>query len=390
MLSCQKQLFSLPDNVHYLNCAYMSPLLRRVEQAGIEGLRRKRLPAGIAPEDFFRESDHARALFGRLVNAEPARIAIIPAASYGLATAARNTPLSRGRSIVLAHDQYPSNVYIWQRLAREAGAEVRTVIPPDAPGRGAAWNARLLDAIDARTAVVALGNVHWADGTRFDLERIGAHAREVGAALVVDGTQSVGALPFDVARVQPDALVCAAYKWLLGPYSIGLAYFGPRYDAGIPLEETWLARVHSEDFRRLVEYEDEYRAGAVRYDVGERSNFIVLPMLIAALEQVLEWAPARIQEYCRALSAELLEEARALGYRVEEEAWRGAHLFGVRTPPGLDLERLQRLLAEQNVIASLRGSALRVSPHVYNDRQDIEALLDVLRGALETGRRPGA
>lgn len=381
MLACQRHLFSLPDGLHYLNCAYMSPLSRGVEEAGVAGIRRKRDPSRISPADFFTESDRLRERFARLVNTpDPRRIAIVPAASYGIATAARNTPRERGQNVVVAHEQFPSNVYAWRSLCREDGLELRTVAPPaGVEGRGAGWNERLLEAIDSRTAIVALGHVHWTDGTRFDLEAIGARARECGAALIVDGTQSVGALPFDVQRIRPDALVCAGYKWLMGPYSFGLAYYGPRYDDGTPLEQGWLGRGGSEDFQGLVSYRDDYQGGAIRYDVGERSNFALAPMQLAALEQLLEWEPARIQEYCRALTAGLVEEARPLGYAVEDEGWRAAHLFGLRMPAGVDLARVQRLLAERNVVVSLRGTALRVSPHLYNDDADVGALLEVLK-----------
>ena len=132
--------------------------------------------------------------------------------------------------------------------------------------RARKWNERVLEAIGDDTAIVALCQVHWTDGTLFDLEEVGTRCREVGAALVVDGTQSVGALPFDVGRIRPDALVCAGYKWLMGPYSIGAAYFGPRFDGGTPLEEAWLAREGSDDFPRLVDYTDTYRPGAARYE----------------------------------------------------------------------------------------------------------------------------
>ena len=223
MLTCQKDLFSLPEDHHYLNCAYMAPLSRAVEAAGISGLRRKKDPASLTPPDYFAEADTVRQRFGMLVNAAPERIAIVPSASYGIATAARNLPVERGQTIILAHAQFPSNVYVWQRLAEARGAEVRMIAPPAGLNRGQRWNERLLEAIDRRTAVVSLGNVHWADGTLFDLEQIGRRAREVDAALVVDGTQSVGALPFGVEAIRPDALVCAGYKWLLGPYSLGVA-----------------------------------------------------------------------------------------------------------------------------------------------------------------------
>lgn len=380
MLSCQKSRFSLPDDEHYLNCAYMSPISVAVETAGMTGVARKRVPSRIATSDFFTESDRARTLFARLINApDPTRVAIIPAASYGLAIAARNLPAGAGQNIVVTHEQFPANVHAWRRLARDRGVGIRVVAPPEAAaGRGRGWNERLLDAIDTSTAIVALGHVHWTDGTKFDLEAIGRRAREVGAALVVDGTQSVGALPFDVQVIQPDALVCATYKWLMGPYSMGFAYLGPRFDAGEPLEETWIGRAGSENFKELVHYRDDYQPGALRYDVGERSNFALMPMAVAALEQVLDWQPARVQEYCAALTSDLFDRVRALGYTVEAPEYRGAHLFGLRAPAGTDITAVGERLRARKVLVSLRGSALRVSPHVYNDARDIAALIDAL------------
>jgi selenocysteine lyase/cysteine desulfurase len=383
MLPCLKPFFSLPDDEHYLNCAYMSPISKAVEAAGVAGVAKKRVPSRLTQEDFFTEAATARALFARLVNAaDPSRIAIIPAASYGLAIAARNLPANRGQNVVVTHEQFPANVHGWRKLAATRGVELRTVHPPDAAeGRGRGWNTRVLEAIDARTAIVAIGHVHWTDGTRFDLEAIGARAREVGAALVVDGTQSVGALPFDVARIQPDALVVATYKWLMGPYSLGFAYLGPRFDDGEPLEETWIGRAGSENFKELVHYRDDYQPGALRYDVGERTNFALMPMAITALEEVLERQPARVQDYCAALTAPLFERLRALGYTVEDPAWRGAHLFGLRAPAGADTSSIGERLRARKVFVSLRGSAIRVAPHVYNDARDIEALLAALEQA---------
>lgn len=383
MLPSQRALFGLPPAAHYLNCAYMSPLAAPVEEAGIAALRARRRPWEIRAPDFFAGTDRVRERFARLVNApDPARVALVPAVSYGIATAARNLPLARGQNVVVARGQFPSNVYAWRRAAADAGASVRTVAPPEGlEGRGAGWNARLLEAIDGDTAVVAIGNVHWADGTRFDLEAIGARAREVGAALVVDGTQSVGALPFDVERVRPDALVCATYKTMMGPYGLGLAWYGPRFDGGVPMEETWLAREGSEDFAGLVAYRDGYQPAAARYDVGGRSSFVLVPMLEAALDLLLEWTPERVQGYCRALVEPALEEIRALGWAVEDEAWRGWHLLGLRRPGGFDPAATQAALDARGVTVSLRGDALRVAPSVYNEAHDVGALVEALRSA---------
>jgi selenocysteine lyase/cysteine desulfurase len=382
-LSCQRDAFQLPRDYHYFNCAYMGPLPRASEEAGFDAIRKKRVPTRIIPPDSFWETDRLRELYANLVGApDPAGVAIQPGVSYGVATAARNLKVGAGENIVITHEQFPGNVYSWRRMAAEGGAELRTVAPDEGPERGRSWNERLLESIDARTAVVAVPNVHWTDGTWFDLAAIGARCRDVGAALVVDATQSIGALEFDFERVQPDVLICATYKWLLGPYSMSLAWFGPRFDDGDPLEETWIARERSNDFQHLVDNQDGYQAGAVRYDMAERSNFFLAPIAATSIELLLDWQPTRIQDYCEELTREFLNEVGELGYSVEDPAWRSHHLFGLRMPGSVDLAALKGSLAERNVSASLRGTALRLAPNLYNDSEDLGVLYDVLKAAV--------
>lgn len=362
----------------------MAPLSRRVQDAGVAAVGRQAVPTTIQSADFFTGCDEVRKLFARLVNApEPARVAIIPAASYALATVALNTVVERGQNVVTIHEQFPSNLHVWRRVCSNRGARVRTVQPPvTGATRTKLWNEAILSAIDGDTAAVALGPIHWTDGTRFDLERIGERAREVGAALVVDGTQSVGAEPFDIERIQPDALVCAGYKWLTAPYSIGTAYYGPRYDAGMPLEETWIGRAGSDDFAGLVGQGDTYRAGAARYDVGETANFVLVPMLIAALEQLLEWGTLGIARYIAGLTQALFADARLETLGICSEPPDTTHLFGLRLPSETDPKRVEAQLRELDVHVSVRGRLVRVSPHVYNDSEDAEALLEALEMAL--------
>lgn len=390
MLSCQRHLFSLPGDLHYLNCAYMSPLPIKVEEQGIEGIRKKRVPSDIGPGDFLSGIERIRSSFARLLGlSSPGRIAVIPSVSYGLAVAARNLPVLAKQNIVILARQFPSNVYIWRRLADASGAELRTVGPPEeALHRGREWNERLLEAVEGDTAIVALGQAHWTDGTLFDLAALAARCREVGAALVLDGTQSVGALQLDIGSIRPDALVCAGYKWLMGPYSIGVAYFGSRFDGGAPLEEAWLSRFGSDDFPRLIDYQDSYRPGAVRFEPGEVSNFALVPMLEAALNLVLGWGVAEIQGYCRALTDLMVAEAGALGFGAEESEWRAGHLVGLRMPAGLDAQAIQALLSARRIAVSLRGDVLRVSPHVYNDEADIGFLTEALRDAVRSALTP--
>jgi selenocysteine lyase/cysteine desulfurase len=252
------------------------------------------------------------------------------------------------------------------------------VPPAQHDGRAAAWNDALHAAIDERTAMLAIGHVHWADGTRFDLARLAARARQVGAWVVIDGTQSVGALEFPFDAVRPDAVVCAGYKWLMGPYGIALGWFGDVLQDAEPIEETWAGRRGSEDFRGLVDYTDAYGPGSARFDVGERSNFITLPMMIEALRVVKAWGPPRIQTHCAALWAPVLEPLGRAGYAIGDAASRGHHVVGIRPPAGADASVLAARLQAANVHVSWRGPSMRVSPHLYNTAEDMDALLGAL------------
>lgn len=381
-LAHQKDLFSLPADVTYLNCSYMAPLLKSVEEAGIIGLRKKQLPAQYGHYEFFDEIDHVRKLFSQLVNIDDyQRVAILPSVSYGMAIVAKNLRIQSSNNIVVVGEQFPSNVYSWRKKVAEANAELRTISAPETlENRGEQWNEELLEAIDNQTCMVTVAHTHWADGTRFDLRAIRKRTREVGALLVVDGTQSVGSMPFDVAEIQPDALICAGYKCLMGPYGITLGYFSEYFDDGDPLEEGWVTRHNSEDFTNLVNYQDQYQPKAIRYDMGQRSNFILIPMMGKALEVVLEWQPERIQEYCRSISVTAIEKLSALGFWVEKETYRGHHLFGVRIPEELSLDKLQKTLKQANLVVSVRGRSMRVSLHVYNEEQDLNRLVDCLQG----------
>jgi selenocysteine lyase/cysteine desulfurase len=377
MIPCQRHLFDLPDDVAYLNCAYMSPLLKEAAAAGAEGIARKARPWTISADDFFADSERARALFGKLLGAEADDVALTPAASYGVAIAAANLPFGEGRRILMLAEQFPSNVYAWRELARRKGGEVVTLQrPPDGD-----WSAAILARLDERVAITALPHCHWTDGGLIDLVSVAARCREVGSALVIDATQSLGALPFDLAAIRPDYLACAGYKWLLGPYSLGYLYVAPRWQDGQPLEHNWIARTGSEDFAGLVDYQDAYQPGARRFDVGERANFGLMPAGIAALEQLLRWGQPAIIETLTARTADIVARAAALGLRALPAQLRAGHFLGLRFPGEAPADLLDRL-AKERVYVSVRGDSLRVTPHLYNNDAEVDRLFGVLERVL--------
>jgi selenocysteine lyase/cysteine desulfurase len=371
-IPCQRHLFDIPRSVAYFDCAKMSPLLDAAAEAGRAGLMRKAHPWNVRQEHFFDEAERVRGLFARLIGAGAGDVAIVPSVSYGMATAMANVRVAAGQTIVTLADDFPSGVYSARALAARQEARIVTVPRPD---DGGGWTENVLDAIDGDTALVVMPHVHWVCGTVFDLEAVARRCRSVGAALVLDTTQSCGALPLDLAAVDPDYLIAASYKWLLGPYSIGFLYVAPRHQQGRPLEEGWITRRGSEDFRRLIDYPSELQPDARRFDMGERSNFALLPVAAAAVSQLLEWRVAAIAETLGATTGRLAE--RLAQHGIEATPGRAPHFLSVRFPGGLP-KGIEGRLAAADVHVSLRGERMRITPHLYNDEEDAERLVAAL------------
>ena len=376
-LGDQSDLFEIPEEISYLNCAYMGPQLREAREAGERSASRKSRPWELTPGDFFAEAEEARELFARLVGGDPDGVAIVPSVSYGMAVATANVPVERGERVLILEDQFPSNVYPWRELARKEGAELEVVPRPEDYD----WTRAVLEGIDEQTAVVAVPNCHWTDGSLLDLAEIGQRAREAGAALVVDGIQSLGAQPFDVGAVRPDFLVASSYKWLLGPYGVGFMYVGEAYREGVPVEHNWINRRGSEEFSRLVEYQDAFQPGARRYDVGERSNFALLPVAAIALHRILDWGVESVYETIGGLTDLVEREAGGLGIEAVPRGRRARHMIGLKLGPGAPEDLAARLAAE-GVFVSVRGESVRISPHLYNTERDVRRLFSGLEKAM--------
>jgi selenocysteine lyase/cysteine desulfurase len=376
-LPVQRELFDIPDDVAYFNCASLAPQLRSAREAAESAWRRRAQPWLIRADDWFTEAEERRALFARLAGVDADGVALVPATSYGLAVAAANLTAAPGQRVLVLAEDYPSNYYTWQRFARRTGATLAAVARTD----GQTWAEALLEALDERTAVVAVLAVHWTDGALVDLDAVAARARAVGAAVVVDASQALGAMPLDLAAARPDFLVSVGYKWLLGPLGLGYLYVAPQHRDGVPLEENWISRLGSQDFTSLVDYQDRYQPGARRFDVGQRTHFETTPMAIAALRQLLDWEVPRVAATLGQTTDRIEEQVRALGLGLTSPD-RGPHLLGIRLPPPAR-QRVAAALTRAGVFAGVRGSSLRVSPHLWTTGEDVGRLVAALADALD-------
>lgn len=371
----QRHLFDIPDDVAYFNCAYNAPQLNESLNRLLPGVRAKSHPWERTPASFFEDAETIRRLSSAVFGGDADGYAVVPAASYGLSTAARAVEphLRKDNRILVMAEEFPSNVLPWKRTAQEVGAVLETV-PYPVHGN---WTQAILASIDGGVKVVAVSTCHWTNGAYIDLRPIGKACRDVGAVLVVDATQSLAAMPFPLAEVKPDFLVAAGYKWLLCPYGFSLLYVSEQWRNARPLEETWLARHNAEDFTALVKYSDTYMPGARRFDVGEKCTATILPGAIAALEQLKAWGVENIAETLSTTNSTIAAHLEQLGFQLPPESQRCPHMFGAQLPMAQTADLVADLKA-RNIFISQRGCALRFAPHLHVNENDIHRLMETL------------
>ncbi len=378
MLASQRALFDIPREVCFLNAAAWSPLPRASQEAGRIGVGRKGQPWKIPADFAAQQHDRARTAAARLINADPADVALISSVGYGVATAGKILQVPKGSRVLLLESDHSSPVLEWMTRADAQGFTVETVPQP----ADADWTAAVLAAIERPGAppvgLASISSVHWSDGGAIDLDRVAAALRRQGAALLVDATHGAGVMRLDVRALDPDFLIFPTYKWVLGPYGRAFLYVAKRHQDGVPLEQTSYGRKAVAAERAPYLSDISYVAGARRFDMGERDHFISLEMASIGMEMVAAWGPDAIVERLSMLTGRLADGLRNSGVLVPEERVRAPHILSLGFPKGLPAGLMERLAAEQ-VYAAPRLGRIRISPHVYNDEADVDRFIEVFR-----------
>lgn len=382
-MNCQKHLFSLNEDVHYLNCAYKAPLLKIAEKAATNALIKDRNPFNLKVDDFFSDVNKVKIEFGKLINSPKENIALIPSTSYGFSSILNNIKSKPGKTAITIKDEFPGSYFCLEKWTKKNNNNLKIISPSTSSNVvGENWNQQILDNINNNTSLVLMSSIHWMNGTKFKLKEIGERCKKHGAKFIVDGTQSVGALKMDISEYNIDALVCASYKWLFGPYSMGLAYFSDQFTNGSPIEESWMNRTNASNFSSLTNYDPNYQSKANRFDVGEKGNFLLMPILLEGLKQVNKWTVHGVQSYCKELTVPLISKLIEIGIKFEDKKYFSPHLFALSLPTNIDPIQLKLNLEENKVFISLRGDFLRVSLNVFNDMNDIEKLVTVIKKTI--------
>ncbi len=378
MLPSQRDLFDIPRDVCFLNAAAWSPLPLAVQEAGRVGVGRKGQPWKLDADFMSNQYERARKAAAALIGADPADIALIPSVGYGVSTAGKVMTLPRGSRVLVLQDDHTSPVLEWMSRAEQGGYTVEQVKQP-ADGD---WTAAVLDAI-ARTdaaplSLVSISSVHWSDGGALDLSRIASAVRREGAAFLVDATHDAGVRRIDVKTLDPDFLIFPTYKWVLGPYGRAFLYVAKRHQNGVPLEQTAPARKGVAAEQKIYFRDLSYADDARRYDMGERDHFITLEMAAVGMEMMAGWGNDAIVGRLGMLTDRLADGLANSGVRVLDRKLRAPHLLCLQFPKGMS-DDLPKKLAAENVYAAPRLGRLRISPHVYNDEQDVDRFVEVFR-----------
>jgi selenocysteine lyase/cysteine desulfurase len=381
MNSSFRRHFDLPASVCYLDAASITPRATHAAAAGIKAIERTVRPWAHRNIDKAPLTKRLRELTATLIGANPGDMALTPAVSYGIATAAANVPLPAGSRVLSLEGDHPSSSLAWHHAARAAGASVETVARP-ADGD---WTRAIVDRIEAAQApavsVAALAPLHWSDGARIDLARIAPLLHARGAALVVDATQAAGVLPLDVQQLQPDFLAFPGYKWLLGPYGCAYLYVHPKHQQGMPLEHHMGNRVSPNLTLRDAVRDFSFLPGAQRFDRGERDDALLLSMAVEGLELLHSVPAAERLAHVSALTTRLADGLAGLPASCLPAPLRAPHIVGLQLR-GAEALPTAKALEQAQVFTSARLGNLRVAPYLYNDENDIDTFIARLASLL--------
>lgn len=370
MLPSQRHLFSIPDEIAYFNGAYMGPQLHESRDRLLAGVHLKSSPWNWTVGQFFDEADEIRALCADLFGGNSDNYAVVPSASYGLATAARaiEPTLKAGDEVLVLAEDFPSNILTWRRVCAETGAVLITLSKPVE----ADWTSCIVENIGAATKVISIPSCHWTNGESIDLEKIGQICSELGIIYVVDATQTLGAMPHSVTDMQVDFLVSAGYKWLLCPYGFSILFVHDKWFGARPLEETWISREDAADFAGLVRYHEKYQTGARKFEMGQKGIPTLLPGAIAALQQIQSWGIANISQTIASCTNDLAQFFNAEGFQPILASKRVPHILGIHLGTRSNSSiNFVAALREKQVYISQRGNSLRIAPHVHVNAGDM-------------------
>ncbi len=374
----RQEWFEIEDAT-YLNLASESPLPRVSVRAVQAALEAKKFPHHKTDATFFEVPNRIRESIAKLIGAQPEEIALTSGASAGVAAVAHALKWQPGDEVITAKGEFPLQYTAWKPMEEREGLKLKIVAP-----RGRFMTADdLIAAMTPKTRLVSVSLVRFDDGSLLDAPRVAAACHAQGALLLLDVSQYCGAMPMDVHQLGADFLVCAGYKWLLGPFGTGFFWIKSEHIATArPAPFYWMAVAGSHNFSELNFDDPRPEPNAKRWDAPEWASYFNFNLVAmdTSVELVSRMGPERVAAHNRKLIDFLFERLpkdRCVPASPLDAAQRGPYgCFAARSRE--KTTELYQRLRKENVIVSLREGNIRVSPHLYNTERDIDRLISVV------------
>ncbi len=373
-----RQEFADFEGVAYLNAALQGPLPLVSERAALEAIEWKKHPYRLPDSAYFDIPDRIRKRIAQLIDADDGEIAVTTGASSGMACVAAGIDWKPGDEVLVGRGEFPAHFSTWLRYRQAGKLRIRVVEP-----RGRFICAEdYVDAIGPHTRVVSASLVRFDNGAMLDAACVARACEAVGAALLLDVTQCAGAKRFRIRDLGASMAVCSGYKWLLGPYGTGFFWIAGEWIERLTLGATYfMALDGARDFHSLSSGEFRVAPGARRWDSAETGNFTNLAAFDASLALLERIGGEAVQEYTAALVDEIIAGMPRDRYALaspEARERRGPYVCLSAIDPG-DTQAVYEKLRAAQVSVSLRGTALRIAPYIYNTPDEIARLIAVLR-----------
>jgi cysteine desulfurase/selenocysteine lyase len=368
-----RALFPITERLNYLNHAAVSPPPSATIAAVQSQLADVSKNGSVNFRNWIGTKERTRALLATMLGARPDQVAFMRNTSDGLSTVANGLRWQPGDNLVTFRNEFPSNIYPWLRLRDAFGVEVRMAEERD----GRIELNELIRLIDAKTRLVAISQVQYASGFRADLERLGRAARAVDALLVVDVIQALGVIPIDVQSELVDVAAGACHQWLLTPEGVGFLYLSDRARERIqPTLVGWISVPDPDDYGN---FSQGWNRGTLAWETGTGPAALIHG-LEQSLQMLTKTGSEQIQSHLETLTDYLCERLANRPYRIVSSRRRSekSQIVCIQHTSGLSAMNLYSHLKNRRIITAPRGDRLRVSPHLYNTSEEIDALVNAL------------
>ncbi len=365
------------EGMAYLNAALQGPMPLAAAREAQAALEWKKRPDRLADTAYFDLPDRIREKVSLAIGARPDEIAVTSGASAGLASVAAGIDWKPGDEVLVGRGEFPAHFSTWLRYEKAGKLRVRVVEP-----RGRFLTADdYVAQIGPQTRVVSASFVRFDNGARLDSAPVGEACRKAGAALVLDITQCAGSMPMNIRELGATMAVCSGYKWLLGPYGAGFFWIANEWIERLPLGAVYfMALEGAREFDALPFEKFQPMPGARRWDSPETANFTNLAAFESSLDMLLRIGLDSVAQHVDGLVGELIERLprdRCALASPEERSKRGPYVCVSALKPEETPALYEKVRAAQ-IHVSLRNSALRIAPYLYNTSGEISRLIEVL------------